>query len=62
MTNFNIIDFLFNLIESGLHGRDQFNLAPKEQHPGNSQAKGPYSNNSGKQTKVSPKEQISQVP
>jgi len=36
-------------------------LAPKEQHPGNSQAKGPLNNNSGKQAKASPKEQISQV-
>jgi len=41
MTNFNIIDFLHNLNESAIYGRDQFNLTPKEQHPGNSQAKGP---------------------
>ena len=37
-------------------------MAPKEQHPGNSQAKGPLSNNSGKQALASPKEQNSQVP
>ena len=44
-----------------IFGRDYLNIAPKEQHPGNSQAKGPIKHNTLERDLISPMEQNSQA-